>query len=124
MPDELAVLAVDLAVDDDLRAARIIVAVVVGGVLEVPLHLAGRGIEGDGAFREEIVAGTVGGIVSRRRIAGSPIGEVGLRIVGAGDVERAAAGPPCLGLVLPGLAARLARGRDHERLPLRLAGFW
>ncbi len=96
--------------------------VVVRGVLEVPLHLAGGGIEGDGAFGEQIVARPVGGIVARRRIAGAPIGEVALRIVGAGDVERAAAGAPGVGLVLPGLAAGLARRRDHERLPLRVAG--
>src|SRR5262249_25656318 len=40
MGEELAVLAIDLAVDDDLRAAGVVIAIVVGGVLEVPLHLA------------------------------------------------------------------------------------
>ena len=124
MHDELAVLAVDLAVDDDLRAAGIVVAVVVGGVLEVPRHLAGRGIDGDGALGEQIVARTVGGIVARGRIAGAPIGEIGLRIVGAGDVERAAAGAPGFGLVLPGLAAGLARRRHHEGLPFACRRSW
>src|SRR5262249_13267638 len=118
---ELAVLAVHLAVDDDLRARRVVVAVVVGGVLEVPRYLAGRGIESDRAVGEEIVAGTVGGIVARRWIAGAPIGQVGRGIVGAGDVECTAAGLPGIGLVLPGLAAGLARRRDRERLPLQVA---
>src|ERR1700723_3621567 len=122
MHDQLAVLAIDLAVDDDLRAAGVVIAVVVRAVLEVPLHLAGGGVERDRAFGEQIVAGPVGGIVARRRIAGAPIGEIGLRIVGAGDVEGAASRAPSLGLVLPGLAARLAGRRHHEGLPLWLAG--
>src|SRR5262249_48896317 len=33
-----------------------------------------------------------------------------------------AAGPPSVDLVLPGLAAGLPGGRDHERLPLLFAG--
>src|SRR5262249_40082051 len=119
---ELAVLAVDPAVDNDLRAGGVIVAVVVRGVLEVPLDLAGRGIEGDRAVGEEIVARPIRGIVARRRVAGAPIGEVRRRIVGAGDVERAAPGPPSVDLILPSLAAGLAGGRDHERFPLLFAG--
>src|SRR5256714_1902401 len=120
--EELAILAVNPAVDDDLRARRIVVAVVVLGVLEVPLHLAGLGIEGDRRVGEQVVAGTIGGVVARRRIAGAPVREVARRIVGAGDVERAAAGAPRLGLVLPGLAAGLARRRNDEGLPLHVAG--
>src|SRR5206468_1454815 len=112
----------DRRVDQDLRAAGVVVAVVVRGVLEVPLHLAGRGVERDRAVGEQIVAGAVGGIVARGGIARAPIGQVGLRIVGAGDVERAAAGLPGVDLVLPGLAARLARRRHREGLPLRVAG--
>src|SRR5262245_16143640 len=123
MNEELAILGIDLAVDDDLRAGGVVVAVVVGGVLEEPLHLAGRGIEGDRAVGEQIVARPVRGIVARRRVAGAPIGEVVLRIVGAGHVERAAAGLPGVLLVLPGLAAGLAGRRNDERLPLLLAGF-
>src|SRR5262249_56758472 len=56
------------------------------------------------------------------RVASAPIGDVVLRIIGAGHVERAAAGLPGVLLVLPGLAAGLAGGGDHERLPLLLAG--
>ena len=91
-------------------------------MLEVPRHLAGRGVERDRAVGEEVVARPIGGIVARRGVARSPIGQVGRRIVGAGDVERAAAGLPGVGLVLPGLAAGLARRRDRERLPFELAG--
>src|SRR5207237_5779239 len=92
------------------------------GVLEVPLHLAGLGIEGDRRVGEQVIARSIGGVVARRRIAGAPIGEVGRRVVGAGDVKRAAAGAPGLGLVLPGLAAGLARCRNDEGLPLHVAG--
>src|SRR4029077_15584935 len=51
--EKLAILVIDLAVDDDLRAGGIVVAIVVGGVLEEPLHLASRSIEGDRAVGEE-----------------------------------------------------------------------
>ncbi len=61
-------------------------------------------------------------VVARRRVAGAPISQVALRIVGAGHIDRAAAGLPGVVLVLPGLAARLAGGGDHEGLPLLLAG--
>src|SRR5262245_49170578 len=122
MNEELAILGIDLAVDDDLRAGGVVVAVVVGGVLEEPLHLAGRRVESDRAVGEQVVARPVRGIVARRRVASAPIGEVGLRIVGAGHVERAAAGLPGVLLVLPGLAAGLAGGGDDEGLPLLLAG--
>ncbi len=120
--EELAILAVHLAVDDDLRAAGIVVAVVVGGVLEVPRHLSGGGVVGDGAVGEEIVAGAVGRIVARRRIARAPIGQVGGGIKGARDVEGAAAGLPGIGLVLPGFAAGLAGCGDREALPFQVAG--
>ena len=43
-------------------------------------------------------------------------------IIGAGDVEGAAAGLPCAMIVLPGLAAGLAGGRDRIGLPLGVAG--
>ncbi len=111
-----------LAVDDDLRAAGVIIVDVVRRVLEMPLHLAGRGIERDGAVGEQVVTRPVRRIVARRRIAGAPIGDVGGRIVGAGDVERAAAGLPGVVIVFPGLAAGLARRRHRERLPFLLAG--
>jgi hypothetical protein len=73
---DLAVLAVDLGVDDDVAAGLVVVAVVVGRVLVEPPDLAGCGVEGDRARRIEVVAGTIGGVVGRNRIAGAPIGEV------------------------------------------------
>src|SRR6266478_3560120 len=60
-------------------------------------------------------------IIHRHRIAGAPDGLVRLRIVGAGDPEGAAAGPPGVVLVLPGLAAGLARRRDRIGAPQPLA---
>src|SRR5262249_46858331 len=122
MDEELAVLAAELAVDDDLRAAGVVVAVVVGGMLGVPADLAGGGVGRDRTVGEEIGDGPIGGIVARRWIAGAPIGQVGGGIIGAGDVKRAAAGLPGIGLVLPGLAAGLARRRHRESLPLHVAG--
>src|SRR5262249_22474611 len=70
----------------------------------------------------EVVAGPIGRVVFRRGIAGAPIGDVGVGIVGAGDIERAAAGPPGVVLVLPGLVAGLAGAGDRERLPFDVAG--
>src|SRR6202043_3924548 len=110
-----------LGVDDDVRAGLVIVHRVVRRVLMIPLDLAGRGIDGERAVGVEIVARAVGGIVFRRRISGAPIGDVGVGIVGAGDVEGAAAGLPGVVLVLPGLAARIAGGGDRIGLPLRVA---
>jgi hypothetical protein len=80
MGQDLAVLAVDLGVDDDVAAGLVIVAIVIRRVLVEPPDLAAGGIEGDRARRIEIVAGTIGGVVGGNRVAGAPIGEVGDRI--------------------------------------------
>src|SRR5262249_53512763 len=120
--EKLAIVAVDLAVDDDLRTGGIIVAIVVRGMLEEPLHLSGCVIERARTVGDECVVRPMRGVIGRGRVAGAVISDVLLRIVGAGPVHRAAAGLPGVGLVLPGLAAGLAGGGDHERLPLLLAG--
>ena len=122
MGDQLAVLAVDLGVDEDVARHLVVVAVVVRRVLEVPFDLAVGGVERDRAVGEEVVAGTIGAVVARDRIAGTPIGDVGVGVVGAGDIEGAATGLPGIDLVLPGLTARLARGRNGKGFPLGVAG--
>src|SRR5580704_9713178 len=109
MGENLAVLAIDLGVEQDVGAGLVIIHRVVRRVLVEPLDPSVRRIDRQRAVGEEVVAGPVGGVVFRRRIAGAPIGDVGRGIVGAGDIERAAAGLPGIVLVLPGLAAGLAR---------------
>src|SRR5262249_30545444 len=120
--DELARLTGDLAVDQDLRAGGIPVPVVTGSVLEIPVHLSAVGVPGDHAVGEQIVAGPIGRIEHRHRIAGAPDHLVGRDIVAAGHPHGAAAGLPGVVLVLPGLAAGLARSRDRVLLPDELAG--
>ena len=122
MRDQLARLAVDLAVDQDVRADLVVVPHVAGRVLEVPVHLAGVGIPGDRAVGVEVVARPIGRVEHRHRIAGAPDGLVGRRIVGAGHPDGAAAGLPGVVLVLPGLAAGLAGRRDGVLAPEQLAG--
>src|SRR4029077_6762608 len=56
------------------------------------------------------------------RIAGSPNGELVDRVVGSGLPQAAAAGLPGVVLVLPGLAAGLARLRDRVPAPQLIAG--
>src|SRR5215831_20922706 len=113
MGDHLAVLAVDLGIDQHVAADLVVVVIVVRRILEVPRDLAVRGIEGDRAVGVEIVARTVAGIISRNGIAGTPIGQVRRRIISAGAEERAAAGLPGVVIVLPGFAAGFAGCRNR-----------
>src|SRR6516165_4480643 len=89
-------------------------------ILEMTFDFAGRGIKGDGRRREQIIAWP---LITHPRpaIAGAPESEVRFRIVAAGYPHRAAAGLPLVA-VGPGLAARLAGGRDGVGLPDRLSG--
>src|SRR5262245_10885652 len=120
--DQRARLPSDHTIDEDVRAGLVVIPMVAGRVLEVPVHLAGVGIPRDHAVGVEIVAGAIGGIEHRYRVAGAPDHLVGLHVVGAGDPHGAAAGLPGVVLVLPGLAAGLAWRRDHVFAPDDLAG--
>ena len=122
MRHQLARLARDLAVDEDVRADLVEIPHVAGRVLEVPVHLAGVGIVRDRAVGEEVVARPIGRIVHRHRVAGPPEGLVGGGIVGSGHPQGAAAGLPGVVLVLPGFAAGLAGRRNGVFLPEPLAG--
>src|SRR5262249_43032926 len=121
MEQDLPILTVYPGVDENVAAGLVVVAVIVGRVLVIPPDLAGRGIEGDCAVGVEIVARTIACIKGRYRVAGAPIGQVGDGVIGARAVERAATGAPRIVLVLPGLAAGLARRRDRKRLPKQVA---
>ena len=114
MGDQLARLAGDVAVDQDVGADLVVIPHVARRELEIPVHLAGVRIPGDRAVGEEIVARPVERIEHRHRIAGAPDGLVGGGIVGAGHPHGAAAGLPGIGVALPGLAARFARRRNGD----------
>ncbi len=122
MGDELARLAVDRAVDENVGPDLVEVPGIAGRVLEVPVHLAGIGIPRDRAVGEEVIARPHGRIVFRHRIAGAPDRLVGRQVISAGHPERAASGLPGIGLVLPGLAAGLAGRRHGELAPRELTG--
>src|SRR5262245_55628612 len=122
MGDQLARLTGDLAVDQNVRLRLIVVPVVAGRVLEVPVHVPAVRIPRDHAVGEEVVAGTVGRIEHRHRVAGAPDHLVGGGIIRAGDPHGAAADLPGVVLVLPGLAAGLTRGGNHVFAPDELAG--
>ena len=121
--DQLARLAVDLAVDQDVGADLVVVPMIARRVLEIPVHLAGcrgptrsrcwcRGCRPDGRSASNI--GT-----------GLPVPQISwlvADVVGAGDPHGAAAGLPGVVLVLPGLAAGFAGRRNHVFAPHQLAG--
>ena len=117
MRDGLAILPVDLGVDQHMRAGFVVVAIIVRRVLKIPFHFAGCHIKTNRARRIQIVAGAACGIVAGHRITGAPDGQIGLRIVRAGDVERATARFPGFVFIFPGFAAGLARRGNRVSLP-------
>ncbi len=115
-------LAVDRDVVDHLRADLVIVVHVVRRVLEIPDDLAGVGVDGEGRVGVEIVARPVFGIEHRRRLTGTPIQEVGRRVISSDIPEGATAGLPSVMVVSPGLVAGFARRRDRVSAPQHVAG--
>src|SRR5580704_2219491 len=113
MRDQLARLATNLAVDEYMCTDLVKVPHVTWRKLEVPVHLAGIGIPRDRAVGEEVVAGPIGRVIHRDGVAGAPDRLIGGCVVGAGDPHGAAARLPGIVLVLPSLAAKLARRWDH-----------
>src|SRR5439155_11435542 len=95
---------------------------IVRRILEAPFDLAVVGIEREHARRPLVVAGPVFGIVIGAGIADALIHRVGFGIVGGGFPDRAAAVPPALLAVLPGLVSGLALARDRIGAPELLAG--
>src|ERR1019366_2218513 len=68
MGDDLAILAVHLGVEQDVGAGLVVVAVVVGRVLEIPADLAVGGIEREHARGVEVVARTARRVIARNRV--------------------------------------------------------
>src|SRR6185437_11025927 len=113
-------LAVD--VDHDVLGHRVVIVGVVRRLLEVPLDLAGVGVERQRRIRVEVVAGAEGVVPIRARIADAPVDRVAAWLVGAGDPGRAAAGDFRVVVALPGLDAGLALAGDGVGAPDLLLG--
>src|SRR6266851_1461308 len=102
MGNELAWLACDLAVDEDVGADFIVIPHVARRELEVPVHRPGVGIPGNRTVCIEVVAWPIGGIEHRDRVAGAPNGLVGVGVIGSGYPHGGPAGLPGIGAALPG----------------------
>src|SRR5262249_32972964 len=118
---DLALLTIDVDVIEHFRARRVEIPMLVRGLLEVPGDLAGVGVERDGRGRVEIVARPELRIKAREGIAGPVEEEIGGRVVGRRLPHAAAAHAPGIVIILPGLRAGLARGRNREGAPRELA---
>src|SRR6266481_2947943 len=112
MDHELAILAVDLGVDDRMLGDFVEIIRIIGRVLEAPFDLAVAWAERQHARGPFVVARAIFRIPVRARIADALIERVGLRIVGGGFPDRRAAMLPALLAVLPGFVAGLACTRD------------
>src|SRR5262249_18614361 len=95
----------------------------VGDVLIVPDQLAGLGPDGDHARGIETVGAAAIGRIVRLGVAGAPIDQVELGVVGPVLPGRATAVLPGIGhLPGPGLCAGLARRGNGVAAPQMLAG--
>src|SRR5439155_13582430 len=122
MRDPLARLAVDHAIDEDVRADLVVVPMVAGRVLEIPVHLAALGVPGDHAVGEEVVTRAIGRVEHRHWITGTPDQLVRRHIIAPGHPHGAAASLPGVVLILPSLAAGLAGGGNDVFAPEDLSG--
>src|SRR5262249_18389036 len=100
----------------------VVVIRILRGVLEAPLDLAVVRVDGEHARRPLVVAGAIRDVVVGTGIADALVEGVGLRIVGRGLPDRAAAVLPAVLAILPGLVAGLAFARDGVGPPCGLAG--
>src|SRR5262245_57652854 len=122
MHHQLAILAVDLGVDDRVLGYLVVVVGVIRRVLIAPFNLAIGRADRQHACRPLVVARAVFGIPVRTCIADALVECVGVGIVSRGFPDRGAAVFPALLAVLPGLVARLARARDRIGAPQALPG--
>src|SRR5262245_36049345 len=122
MDDKLAILAVDLGIDDLMFRDLIEIVGVVRSVLEPPLDLAVARADREHTRRPLVVAGPIFRIPVGPGIADALVDRVGLGIIGGGFPDRAAAVFPALLAVIPGLVAGLAGARAGVVPPHLLAG--
>src|SRR5262249_30669122 len=121
MDDKLAVLAVDLGVDDRVLGDFVEVIGIVRRVLIAPLDLTVAWTDCEHARGPLVVTRPILWVPIRTRIADALVEGVGFRIVGGGFPHRRAAVLPSLLAVLPGLVAWLAGARNRVGTPRRLA---
>src|SRR5579871_3926985 len=119
---ELAVLAVDLGVDDRVFGDFVEIIGIIRRVLEAPFDLAVIRAQRQHARGPLVVAGAIFRVPVWPGIADALVERVGLRVIGRGLPHGPAAMLPALLAVLPGLVAGLAGTRDRVRPPRRLAG--
>ena len=91
-----------------------------GSFLEIPFELAGIGIERDEGVGVEIGAHAIAAVEIRRGIAGAPVDQIEVRIVGAGVPGGTAAQLP--GIARPCFGAGLAGRGNRVEAPDQLAG--
>ena len=111
--------AVDGKVGQDPFVDAVVVERIARRHLEVPDHLAGLGLKRQHGVGVEIVALAIERI-PRRRIAGAPVDQIKVGIIGTGDPGRAAALFP--GIAGPGLGAGLALFGNRIGAPERFTG--
>ncbi len=119
--EQLSPLSSERRVDEHRNLDCIPVVHIVRRELEIPLQLAGIGIERNHAFGIEVVTFPYFAIEIGRGIADSPVNKIQFRVVAAGQPCVAAAGLPRVSG--PCFASRLARLWDRVPSPQPLAGF-
>src|SRR5215207_366128 len=109
-------------VEEDVLHGAVVVPQVVRVVLIVPAYLAVVRVHGDDAVGVEVVALADASVEVGRRVAGPPVQEVQLRVVGAGDP--AVSTTPCPGFTFggPGLGTGLPGLRNRVAAPDALSG--
>ena len=119
--DGLDRLSVDRDVREDRRARDVVVPDAVVHELVVPDALAGLQIDGDEAFAEQVVAGTMAAVVVAGRDLDRQIGDAELLVDGhlRPDAGIAGVGPRVLE---PRVVAELAGARNRVEDPQPLAG--
>ena len=118
---QLARRALPIRVDQHGDLHRVVVVRIVRRELEMPFELAGIGIERDHGIGIEIVAGALRGIPVGAGIAGAPVDQVQIRIVGTCDPDRAAAVLPIVSA--PAFVSGLAGSGNGIEPPGFLARF-
>jgi hypothetical protein len=81
MGDDVAILAVDLGVDQLIDPNLVVIEEVARRVLEIPDHLSSVDVQAKGRIGEQVVARTEFRIEHRNRLAGTPDRQLRLRIV-------------------------------------------
>ena len=117
--DELALLAAHHAFHEHRNLRGVPVVDVVGRELEMPAELAAVRVERQQRIGVQVVAFADFPVPVRAGVAGSPINEVQLRVVGAGDPGRGGAAFPTV--PRPSLVAGLAGAGHGPETPGALA---